>query len=55
MKVVRLLATRIGRLNPRRNVAITYFFQRFGRLQSRGAAGRIMSIKNSIGNLTRVT
>jgi len=30
---------------PPRNVVSTYFCQRFGRTQSRGAAGRIISMK----------
>ena len=55
MKVVRLSALRTGRLYPPGNTPGKHSCQRLSRPQGHGAAGRIMSMKNSsdpIGNQT---
>ena len=51
MKVVRLSALRTGRLYPQGNISGTHFCQRLSRPQGYNAAGRIMSMKNSIDTI----
>jgi len=55
MKVVRLSALRTDRLYPPGNISGTHFCKRLSQPQGHSAAGRIMSMKNSIdaiGNRT---
>jgi hypothetical protein len=55
MKVLRLSAIRTGRFYPPGNIPGTHLYQRLCRPQGHSAAGKIMSIKNSIetiGNRT---
>jgi len=47
MKVVNLLALRIGRIYPSGNIPGTHFCQRLSLLQGHSAAGRIMLMKKA--------
>jgi len=50
-KVVRLSALRTGRLYPPENIPGTHFCWRLSRPQVHSAAGKIMSLKNSIDTI----
>jgi len=56
MKVVKFSALRTGRLYPPENITGTHLFESLSRPQGLSAAGRMISMKNSIdiiGNKSR--